>query len=421
MRNNRSLPAIARRRAAADHPRRVLMIVEHIPLARDERLRKQIAALVSSGYQVSVICRRDPANHAEGPVRIRDYRAPEETGRALAFVREYSYSWLMAAGLTIRAFLSEGFDAVQVSGTPDIYFAIAAPFKLLGRPLVLDQRDLSPELFEARYGRRGPVYRTLRRLERASYRSADHVITVNRSVERTIYARGGLPPGSVTVAGNGPALQRTYRRPARPELKHGRRFLCCWLGVLGPQDRVDLALHAIRHLVHESGRDDCHFAFVGDGDARQASERLARELNIADWVSFPGWAQEDEAFTYLSTADLGLEPNMEDYVSPVKGMEYMAFSLPFVAFDLTETRVLAGDAAAYAPAGDVRAFAALVDRLLDDPATRAEMGRIGRERVEQRVAWDHQQVGYVEVYRRLLARAPKTGAARSATAQRTGT
>jgi glycosyltransferase involved in cell wall biosynthesis len=390
---------------------RILMIVENVALARDERMRKQIGALVSGGYQVSVICRRDPANHADGQVRIRDYRAPAETGSRLAFVREYSYSWAMAAWLTVRAFVSEGFDAVQISGVPDIYFAIGKPFKLLRKPLVLDQRDLSPELYEVRYGRHGLVYWALRRLERASYRAADHVITVNRSLEKIAYVRGGLPPGTVTVVGNGPILERAHRRPPRPELKQGRRFLCCWLGVMGPQDQVDVALRAIHHLVHESGRTDCQFAFVGDGEARQASEQLAQELGIADWVSFPGWVYEDEAFTYLSTADLGLEPNLEDYVSPVKGMEYMAFSLPFVAFDLTETRALAEGAAAYVPPGDVPAFAARINWLLNHPAARAEMGRIGRQRVEESVAWNHQQAAYVQVYQRLLSRAPKAAGA----------
>lgn len=389
-------------------PPRVLMIVEHLPLARDERLRKQVKALVSNGYQVTVICRRDPANRADNAdpatngVRIRDYRAPAEAGGALGFLREYSYSWAIAAWLTLRTFLAEGFDAIQVSGNPDIYFTLGLPFKLLGKPLVFDQRDVAPETYEVRYGRRGLVYQVLRRLERASYRAADHVVTVNRSLQRIAHARGGVPVGRVTVAGNGPLLERTYRRNPRPELKRGKPFLCVYLGVMGPQDRVDLALRAIHHLVHELGRRDCQFAFVGDGEVRESSVRLAEELGISDWATFPGWAQEDEAFTYLSTADLGLEPNLEDYVSPVKGMEYMAFGLPFVAFDLTETRELAAGAAAYAPPEDVPAFAAHINRLLDDSGERAEMGRQGRRRVEETVAWDHQEAAYVQVYRRLL-------------------
>lgn len=382
---------------------RILLVVENVALARDHRLRKQAATLVAQGYAVSVICRADPANHVLDGVRVYEYPAPADGRNRLGFVREYGYSWTMAAWLTLRAFCTNGFDAIQISGTPDIYFTIGAPFRWLGRRLVLDQRDLSPELYELRYGRRGRAYRVLRSLERASYRTADHVITVNGTLERVAYERGGLTPDAVTVVGNGPVLARTGRRAAQPDLKRGQRFLCCWLGVMGPQDRVDVALRAIRHLIHVEGRRDCHFVFVGDGEARPDAQRLAGKLGIADRVSFPGWVDEETAFRYLSTADLGIEPNLEPIVTPVKGLEYMAFGLPFVAFDLPETRTLAGPAAAYAPPEDEVALARLVGALLDDPDRRAEMGRAGRQRIEERFAWDHQQIAYVDVYRRLLA------------------
>ena len=171
---------------------------------------------------------------------------------------------------------------------------------------------------------------------------------------------------------------------------------------MGPQDRLDDALRVVHHLVHVMGRTDCHFAFVGGGEVLEQSKRLAGELGVADWVSFPGWVDEDEAFSYLSTADLGLEPNREEIVSPVKGMEYMAFGVPFVAFDLVETRRLARGAAAYAPVGDLVALAALVAELLDDPERRRAMGQLGRRRVEESIAWDHQRVAYVDVIRGLL-------------------
>ena len=389
--------------AAPNHrPPHVLLVVENVSLARDHRLRKQAAALLGDGYRVSVICRSDPGNDALVGVRVHQYRAPADGDSKLGFLREYGYSLAMAGWLTARTFVTDRFDAVQISGTPDLYFIIAAPLRLLGTRLVLDQRDLSPELYELRYGRRDAPYRMLRRLERASYRAADHVITVNHSLEITAYVRGGLPAGTVSVVGNGPVLAHVGRRPARPELKHGRRYLCCWLGVMGPQDQVELALRAVAQLVHERGRTDCHFAFVGDGESRGPAQQRADELGISEFVSFPGWLPEDEAFSYLSTADLGLEPNLEEIVSPVKGMEYMAFGLPFVAFDLAETRALARDAAAYAEPADVQRFAELVDELLDDADRRAAMGRAGRQRIEDEFAWDHQQPAYLDVYRSLF-------------------
>jgi glycosyltransferase involved in cell wall biosynthesis len=380
----------------------ILLVVENVALARDHRLQKQVSSLHGHGYRVTVICRSDPGNGRFTGARLRTYRAPADGTSKLGFAWEYGYSFAMAAWLAARAFIADRFDAVQVSGTPDIYFAIAAPYRLLGRPLVLDQRDLSPELYALRYGRCGGAgYRALCWLERRSYRAADQVITVNAALREVACTRGGVPPESVTVVGNGPALARAYRRAPRPELKHGKPFLCCWLGLMGPQDRLDLALRAIQHLVRTIGRTDCHFAFVGDGEERVHAERLAAELGISDWVSFPGWADQDQAFSYLSTADVGLEPNMEEIVSPVKGMEYMAFALPFVCFDLAETRALAGESAAYAPPGDVPAFARRIDELLGDPARRAELGRTGRRLIEERLAWDRQEAAYLGVYQRL--------------------
>jgi glycosyltransferase involved in cell wall biosynthesis len=387
----------------------VLLVVENVSLARDHRLRKQAAALLADGYRVSVICRSDPGNDALDGVRVHEYRAPADGTSKVGYLREYGYSLAVAGWLTAKTFVTDRFDAVQISGTPDIYFTIAAPLRLLGVRLVLDQRDLSPELYELRYGRRGAAYRMLCRLERASYRAADHVITVNRSLENIAYVRGGLRPGTVSVVGNGPVLARVgRRRPARAELKNGRRHLCCWLGMMGPQDQVELALQAIARVVRERGRTDCHFAFIGDGESRDAARRLAEVLDISEFVSFPGWLPESEAFAYLASADLGLEPNLEEIVSPVKGMEYMAFGLPFVAFDLAETRALAHDAAAYAPGGDVGRFGELIDELLDDPDRRAAMGRAGRRRIERELAWDHQQPAYLDVFRSLFGR-PRVG------------
>jgi glycosyltransferase involved in cell wall biosynthesis len=381
----------------------ILLIVENVPLARDHRLQKQVATLAASGYRVSVICRADPANRRYATARLHEYPAPADGTSKLGFVREYGYSWLRAAFLSAKVFVKEPFDAVQVSGTPDIYFAIGAPFKLFGRRLVLDQRDLSPELYQVRYGRQGGlVFRLLCWLERRSYRVADHVITVNRTLEDVAYARGGLRRGKVSVVGNGPVMAQHRVTPARSELKKGRRYLCCWVGFMGPQDRVELALQMVDHLVHVMGRRDCHFAFLGDGEARVACERLATDLGIEDWVTFTGWVGPEVVSAYLSSADLGLEPNLEEIVSPVKGMEYMAYGLPFVSFDLRETRALAGDAALYAACGDFADLARLLDGLLDNRALRVEMGWAGRNGVARRLAWERQEGTYLKVYERLI-------------------
>jgi glycosyltransferase involved in cell wall biosynthesis len=85
-----------------------------------------------------------------------------------------------------------------------------------------------------------------------------------------------------------------------------------------------------------------------------------------------------------------------------KTMEYMAFELPVVAFDLRETRVSAGEAAVYVKPNDEYAYAEAIVALMDDEPRRARLGKLGRARVEQELAWSHQERAYLGVYQHLI-------------------
>ena len=110
----------------------------------------------------------------------------------------------------------------------------------------------------------------------------------------------------------------------------------------------------------------------------------------------------------MSTADVGLSPDPKNPLNDVstmnKTMEYMAFELPVVAFDLLETRVSAGEAAVYATPNDVQEYAKAIVDLMDDDDARAQLGKQGRARVEDELAWSHQERAYIGVYERLTAK-----------------
>ena len=390
---------------------RVLIILENLPLERDARVQRECAALVDAGYEVSVIARAGASRGAgAGPrVTVHTYPAPPEPRTKIGFAFEFAYSWLAAVLLTLRVLVRPGFDVLQACNPPDLYFLLAAPLKLLGKRFVFDHHDLAPELFAVRFGRRHRlIFGFLKALEHASLRMADHVIATNESIADRARAARAARPETVSVVRNGPELAATRRRPPRTELKCKRAYLCCWVGVMGaPDEGLDLALAAIEHLVRVKGRDDCHFAFLGDGPAFPDLRELVDRLELAEFVTLTGWVGQDVVFDYLSTADVALQPDpwneRLDRATAIKTMEYMAFSVPVVAFDLHETRVSAGDAAVYAPPNDALALAELVSSLLDDPDRRAAMGRCGRERVERELAWDHQKASYVTVFDRLLS------------------
>lgn len=392
-------------RAASDHRGRVLIIVENCPAAADHRVAKQIGSLVEVGYHVQVITQGSPENEVyRGHRRIRvfAYPPPPQPRGRLGYLVEYGYSVLAAALLSVGAAAKHRPDVVQFCEPPNIYFPLAWIFKRFGARVVVDQRDLHPELYAARYGSvQKPMLTVLRFLERLSFTGADGVLCVNDYLRERILAVSGLAQGRVAVARNGPVLARVSRATSDESLKRGHKYLCCWVGVMGLQDRVDLVLRSIYHLVHRLGRDDCEFAIIGSGECLPTARALARELDLDKWVEFTGELDPDDVFRYLATADLGLDASLQIDVSPVKAMEYMAFGVPVVAFDLPETRVLTEGAAAYANAGDVCGHACAINALLGDAERRRELGQVGRARVWDGLAWDHQAVAYLRMIDRL--------------------
>jgi glycosyltransferase involved in cell wall biosynthesis len=392
---------------------RVLIIVQNLPVPLDRRVWQECRALIAAGYGVSVICPKGPGDPAyqelEG-VRLHKYAAPPTAKGLLGYIIEFAYCWLATAWLMFRVRRRDGFDVMQACNPPDTFFLLGLLGKWLGRPFVFDQHDLCPEVYASRF--RQPsrlVLGGLKLLERGTYRVADHVISTNESYRQIALVRGHRSAESVSVVRSGPAATMRPGLP-RPALKRGRRFLACYLGVMGPQDGVDLLLHAAHAYVYQLGRRDCQFALMGFGDCLNDLRRQAIDLDLAEWVTFTGRADDRMLGEYLSTADVGLSPDprspLNDISTMNKTMEYMAFGLPVVTFDLKETRVSAAEAAVYVPPNDTTAFAQTIANLLDTPQQRAWRGSIGRQRVEGSLAWEHQAPIYVSVYDRLLRREP---------------
>ena len=391
---------------------RVLIIVQNLPVPFDRRVWLECQALVAAGYRVAVVCpkgRGDPAYEVVQSVELYKYRPYAPGGSKLSFIAEYAYSFLATAWLTLKARRRGRFAVVQACNPPDVFWPIALALRGLDRTrFVFDHHDLCPELFQSRFpGGPSLPYRGLRALERRTHRTADHVISTNDSYREIAINRSGKAPGDVTVVRTGPDPQKLRRGPEDPGLRRGRRFLAAYIGVMGPQDGVDIVVRAADVVVHEMGREDIAFTLIGSGDCFDELVALRDELKLGGHVEFTGRIPDELVKSILSTADLGLSPDpknpLNDLSTMNKTMEYMAFEVPVVAFDLRETRVSAGEAAVYVEPNDVRLYAKAIVSLMDDEAGRAQLGKIGRARVETELAWSHQERAYLGVYQRLTA------------------
>jgi glycosyltransferase involved in cell wall biosynthesis len=379
-------------------PLHVAVIVENVALGVDTRLRKQVDDLLAAGCRLSVITMRDEDNarYRDVPgLTVLEYPAPSQPSGPLGYVREYLQSFAWAGTFLLRLRLRGRIDVLQLCQPPDIYFPLARLLRWGGTRVVVDQRDLMPELLTGRYAEPPALMlKALHWLERRTQRVADHSITVNAYLRNRLIG-AGASPDAVSVVRNGPVLARVDQAVPEPALRGEHDNLICWAGKMGRQDRVDLAVRVAERLIVHHGKEDVHLVLLGDGECLEEVRKLAADLGVSSWVSFPGWLPEREVFGYFAAAELGLDTSLQEEVSPVKTMEYMAHGLPFVSFDLQETRRLAAGCARFVSPGDVDALADAVVALLDDESERRRLGAAGRARVEDALAWERQTATYL--------------------------
>jgi glycosyltransferase involved in cell wall biosynthesis len=377
--------------------KKILIIVENMPVPLDPRVWKEARSLRAAGYEVTVLCPRNK-NAQEGyafldGVHIYRHPVPEEGNGVWGYVREYTcalfweflYSWWI--------YFRQGFHVIQGCNPPDDIFLVALPFKLFGVKYIFDHHDVNPELYLSKYGKKDLYYRVLVWLEKSTFRTSDVVMSTNNSYREIAMTRGGIAADDIFVVRNGPTPELLKAVPPNLALKHGKRYLVGYVGVMNSQDGLDILLDvALR--IKNLGRHDVYFTCVGGGPELPSLRKMLREKQLEDVVTFTGYIPDAELLEVLSTADICVNPDrpceMNSMSTMIKILEYMALGKPIVQFDGTEGRFSAQEASLYSD-GEDRAgdFAEKLLWLLDHPEERERMGRFGRRRIEKELAWEY--------------------------------
>jgi glycosyltransferase involved in cell wall biosynthesis len=396
--------------------RRVLIIVENLPVPFDRRVWLEATTLARHGYVVSVICPKAKGLNASyerlEDIDIYRYPVPVDAGGALGFIVEFAWCFLASAWLSLKiALFGRGFDVIHACNPPDTFWLLGLFWRPFGRRFIFDHHDLCPEMYAAKFDRTGGFfYQGLLWLERRAFRTARVVITTNESHKKIAVERGGKAPDDVYVVRSGPDLKRFMRHPADPAYRRGKAHLLVYLGEICKQDGVDHLVRAVKALRDDLGRSDFFCLFVGGGPHQPAIKAYAEEQGILDVADFTGRVSDDELCRILSSATIGVDPDPKnpwsDKSTMNKVVEYMYFGLPVVSYDLHETRVSAGDAAIYADANSEIALARALDALLDDPAQQALMAERGEARVRTALAWDHSVAPLLAAYDRAFGEQP---------------
>src|SRR5258705_11533324 len=223
----------------AERPRRVLILVENLPVPFDRRVWQEATALRDAGYGVSVISptgkgyeRKVETIDGIDIYRYRLFEAASVAGYAI----EYPVALICTFALALHVCWRKGFDVIHACNPPDLFFLIGAFFKLFGKKFLFDHHDINPELYAAKFGAPGFWYWLLTKLEYWPFRTADVSIATNESYRRIALGRGHMPHDRVFVVRSVPSLQRMRALPPGEALTRGPRYLVGYGGGMGSQE-----------------------------------------------------------------------------------------------------------------------------------------------------------------------------------------
>ncbi len=386
-------------------PLAVCIIVENLPVPFDRRVWQEARALREAGFHVSVICPK-----GRGYERSRENRDGVEIYRhgiweaaaPLGYLIEYSWALAAEFYLALKVFARTRFRVLHACNPPDTIFLIGRFFKILGVRFLFDHHDLNPELYEAKFGRGGLLYRIVCLAERLTFRAADVSIATNDSYREVAVGRGGMNPERVFIVRSAPDLRYLHPLPERPELRQGKRYLVVYVGVMGPQEGLDLLLESVAYIVERRKREDTQFVLIGSGSELPALKTLTTHNGLDAFVKYTDRIPDDQLAAYLSTADVCVAPDplnpMNDKSTMNKILEYMAFARPVVLYDLAEGQRTAGESALYARPGDPVDFAEQILKLLDSESLRRQLGDSGRRRIKGSLNWEVEKKSLLRAY-----------------------
>lgn len=392
--------------------RRVLIVVENLPVPFDRRVWAEATTLAAEGYTVSVISPTGKGFEAEyeflDGVHVYRHKLPPEGNSAFGYLREYGSALWSELRLALKVKRERGVDVLHGCNPPDLIFLVAWVMRLFGVRYLFDHHDICPELYEVKFGKRGILWRAMVFFEWLTFKTALVSIATNESYAEIARRRGGMAAEDVFVVRSGPKIEKLEIRPPKAKLKKGARFLIGYVGVIGQQEGLDLLVETAQHLTGPMGRTDVHFGIVGGGPALEEVQADVRAKGLESYFTFTGRAPDDLLLDMLNTADICVNPDrvtpMNDLSTMNKIMEYMTLGKPIVQFELKEGRASAAEASLYAKPNDPQDFAQKIAALMDDPKARDRMGRIGRERIEANLSWAHSVPHLLAAYDRAFAK-----------------
>ena len=165
--------------------RKVLIIVENLPVPFDGRVWKEACSLRRHGFDVTVISPKgkgyEHTYELMDGVHVYRHPMPKEGNGLIGYLYEYGCALFWEVLYAWWIFFRRGFHVMQGCNPPDNIFLVALPFKLFGVKYIFDHHDANPELYLSKYERTDALYKTQVMLEKLTFRFSDVVLSTNNS------------------------------------------------------------------------------------------------------------------------------------------------------------------------------------------------------------------------------------------------
>ncbi|HEW97070.1 MAG: glycosyl transferase family 1 [Candidatus Parabeggiatoa sp. nov. 3] len=132
--------------------------------------------------------------------------------------------------------------------------------------------------------------------------------------------------------------------------------------------------------------DKAQLLIVGTGELRESLEKRIIELNLAHKVKLLGYCSDAELIALLASCDCFCLPSLERTEAfGVVLLEAMRYAKPIIASAIEGSGVpwVVKESGRLVPPQDISALREALQEMVDNPALRHHLGRVGQERFEQ--------------------------------------
>ena len=388
-----------------------ICMVAHQYYYRDPRVRRYAEALANDGVHVDIICPRDPKEpKSDYHKNIRIITVP--VGRNYkgkgSYIFEYVLSFFFYFIKVSTLFFKNHYQIVHVHSIPDFLIFTAIVPKIFGAKLILDIKDLMPEVYASKYkvNELSRLYNLLKFQERLSTKFAHAVITANSNFKNNLINRG-IVFREITVINNIADTNIFNRAKYSKQItKRNDHFTLIYPGTVAPRYGLDVAIKALPFLSKKI--PNLKLIIIGSlVEYTKELIKLAEELKVIDNVQFMGILPIEEIPKQIIQADIGIytgisDPHM-DIATPTKVIEYAIMGIPIVASRLKILEDLFNAASImFFESGNVEEFANCILELYNNPSLRVQLVQNADRDFVSKYSWEHEKSKYYNLLNSML-------------------